>query len=273
MHQPTYDLVESPIVMLPAVEAAQDLELVVVTDLHFGAADHLDKLWQRDKSYILGRDPATTRLLILGDLTQMDMKFTKHSGVYQQSLGPEQQVDKAVEELKPLKPYIDLILSGNHDNRVTEAVGLDPCKFIASEIGVRDRYVRDNGVLPYRVGNQANGRDSSPRPFIYTVYAHHGEGVSQSDASLLRGVAKVPNADLYVSGHVHTRKVLYSTAQIIDTRTGKLAYKRRVVASCPSYQGGAGWTTRRNFSDSDWGMSRFTLGSDQRFVRTGDSIG
>lgn len=276
MHQPTADLIESPVVMLPPVDLSggdADAEIVVLTDIHVGASDFLEKVWERDKAYILGCDPAKTRVLILGDLLQMDTKFVKHSDVYNQVLNPEQQVERAVEELRPLKPYIDLLLTGNHDARVIDAVGVDPVKFIATEVGLREQHVKDNAVVVYKVGNQPHGRDNNPRPVIYTVYCHHGEGTGNSDNSLLRAVGKVPNADLYLSGHIHQRKTIYSTAQIIDTRTAKLTYKRRVVAVVPSYQGGAGWTTRRNFQDSDFGMGRFELCARHRFVRALDTIG
>jgi hypothetical protein len=278
LYAPTAELVDSPVVMLPRVDlsgADADIELVVLTDIHWGASDHLARLWARDKAYVLARDPATTRVLLLGDVTQMDTKFQRHSGVYQQALSPEQQVDKAVEELAPLSPYIDLFLAGNHDARVTEAVGLDACKFIAMQLGVKGRYVRDNAVVSYSVGRASGSHASGggPRPLVYTVYAYHGEGTGASDSSILRAVNKVPNIDLYVSGHIHTRKVLYPSYQLVDPRTNTIKFRRRVAAVCPSYQGGAGWTTRRNFADSDWGMSRFTLKTGHKFVRAEDGLG
>lgn len=278
MYEPTAELVESPIVMLPRVDlSAQDgnAQIVVLTDIHWGAADHLDKLWKRDKAYILSCDPRTTRVLLLGDVTQMDTKYQKHSGVYQQTLSPDEQVMKAVAELQPLKDYIDLFLAGNHDNRALAEVALDPCKYIATMVGIQDRYVRDNAIVSYSVGRAAgsSANGGGPRPLVYTVYAYHGEGTGVSDNSVLRAVNKVPNCDLYVSGHIHVRKVLYPTYQLVDPRTNSIKYRRRVAAVCPSYQGGAGWTTRKNFADSDWGMSRFTLRTGHKYVTANDSIG
>lgn len=277
MNRPTRAPVPEQIAVLPRIDLSagatrdQDAEVIVVTDLHFGALDHFDAQWQEDKRYILSRDPATTRVLCLGDLTQMDTRYQRHTGVYQQSLTPDEQIDYAVREMSDIKGYVDLILAGNHDNRVSAEVGIDATKQIAARAGLAARYVRDNAVVSYAVGvaRDSHTREGKPRPIVYSLYCYHGESVTNAGRnSLLRAVQKVPACDVYLSGHKHYRDSLSVVGHIYDPRTNTLLPRRRLVVACPSYQLGAGWAQRKNFLDGDWGLSRLVLATGERLVES-----
>ena len=277
MNRPRRAPVPEQIAVLPRIDLSangtrdEDAEIIVVTDMHFGAIDHFNAQWQEDKKYILSRDPATTRVLCLGDLGQFDTRYQKHSGVYEQGMSPDEQIDYSVSEMVQIQRYVDLILAGNHDNRISAEVGIDATKQIACRSGLADRYVRDNAVLSYAVGiaSASHTRLGEARPLIYSLYCYHGDNVTNSSrTSLLKAVQKVPACDVYLSGHMHYRDSFPVIGHIYDPRTNTLLPRRRLVVACPSYQLGAGWAQRRNFLDGDWGMSRIVLATGERLAES-----
>lgn len=256
---------ETVVPLLPRIdlsEHGEEVEVVIISDIHFGSDDFHEKKWQADKAYVLASDPAKTRLLMLGDIFQFDTKYQKHSGVYNQVLSPDEQAERAVDELGSLVPYTDLLLAGNHDNRVLDAVGYDATKHLATQLGLRDRYVRDNAVVQYAVG-RSEGRRTVP--FIYHVYAYHGDGNGQSRASLERA-GNLCLADAYVSGHTHDPLVFTDRIYLPHPQTQSMTYRDRLYLATGAYQMGSGYTLRKNYRPRRYGRASLFLNPHVRRI-------
>jgi predicted phosphodiesterase len=260
---------EVVIPLLPRVDLSardEDVEIVVISDLHFGAEDHHARQWQADKAYILSKDPAVTRVLCLGDLTQMDTKGQKHGGAYQQRLDPQAQIEEAARELKEIAAYVDVVLAGNHDERVSHAVGLDAASIVASLAGVAGRYVRDNGLVTYAVGRNAKGGGGeNARPVVYQIYAYHGDRNSAARASLERA-GNLVLADAYVSGHTHDPIIFTDRFYVPTPENTGMSARERVYMGVGGYQLGRGYALRANLRPRKYGMGRLVLHTGTRRV-------
>lgn len=253
--------------LLPRVDFSgrdEPLEVCVVADLHFGAADHAAEVWARDRAYVLA-DPHR-RVLLLGDLMQNDTKADKHGGVYE-SLNPNEQIRIACEQLGSIKDRIDVVVSGNHDERTFRQAGVDAVEQIVSRLGVADRYVRDAGVVQYAVGRAENshGRDGSPRPLVYTVFAYHGDRVSQARTSLERA-GNLVVCDAYVSGHTHDPLSFTDRLYLVHPQTDSLTFRDRTYLATGGYQRGEGYALRGTMRPRKLGLTRLYLHHRQRLV-------
>lgn len=252
---------ECVIPQLPRVDLSardEDVEVVVVSDLHFGAEDHHSRKWREDKAYILAQDPATCRVLVLGDLTQMDTKGQKHGGVYRQK-EPQEQIEEAARELTAIKDYIDVLLAGNHDERVSHAVGLDAASIIASLAGLGARYVRDSCIVTHAVGRNAKGGcGDHQRPVVYTTYCYHGDKNSSSRVSLERA-GNLVLADAYVSGHTHDPIAFTDRFYVPTPENGGMSARERIYMGVGGYQLGRGYALRANLRPRKYGMGRLVL--------------
>jgi metallophosphoesterase superfamily enzyme len=252
---------ECVIPQLPRVDLSardENVELCVISDLHFGAEDHHSRQWKEDKAYILSKDPATCRVLVLGDLTQMDTKGQKHGGVYQQK-SPDEQINEAARELKEIAAYVDVVLAGNHDERVSHTVGLDAASIIASLAGVASRYVRDNALIIYAVGrNNKGGTGENVRPVVYGIYAYHGDKNSSARTSLERA-GNLVLADAYVSGHTHDPIVFTDRFYVPVPENAGMSVRERIYMGVGGYQLGRGYALRANLRPRKYGMGRLVL--------------
>jgi len=252
---------ECVIPQLPRVDLSardEDATVCVVSDLHFGAEDHHRRQWQEDKAFILGRDPATTRVLVLGDLTQMDGKGQKHGGVFQQK-EPQQQIEEAASELSIIKAYVDALLAGNHDERISHTTGLDAASIIASFAGLAPRYVRDSCLVTYGVGrNTKGGIGENARPVVYQIYAYHGDKNSSARTSLERA-GNLVLADAYVSGHTHDPVVFTDRFYVPTPENGGMSVRERIYMGVGGYQLGRGYALRANLRPRKYGMGRLLL--------------
>lgn len=252
---------ESVIPMLPRVDLSardEDVTVCVISDLHFGAEDHHSRQWKEDKAHILSRDPATCRVLVLGDLTQMDTKMQKHRGVYQQK-EPQAQLEEAAAQLGDIKDYVDVVLAGNHDERVSMQVGLDAASIIASLAGLASRYVRDNCVVNYSVGRNRKGGDGdNSRPVVYSIYTYHGDKNSGARVSLERA-GNLVVADAYVSGHTHDPVIFTDRLYVPTPENGGMSIRERMYMGVGGYQLGRGYALRANLRPRKYGMGRLVL--------------
>jgi predicted phosphodiesterase len=110
---------------------------------------------------------------------------TGHTGsVFDNDLDPQEQIDLAVKELKPYAKQIEVILTGNHEDRLKKAAGLHLNKIVAQGIGRVDHY-KDHSVRWRFAGR--------------TVFLAHG--ANKSDFS--RVMAGSEGVDAIVLGHTH----------------------------------------------------------------------
>lgn len=157
--------------------------LFVSSCVHLGAKECRLDLFRESLKEAKRRRAA---IALIGDTLDVGSYVgTGHQGsVFDDSHDPQEQIDLAIKELKPYAKQIEVILTGNHEDRLKKAAGLHLNKIVAQGLGIVERY-RDHSTI-YR----SNGR---------SIFLAHG--ANKSDFSrVLQGAESV---DAIALGHTH----------------------------------------------------------------------
>lgn len=174
-----------------------ELHLYPLGDIHIGSAQSDIKSINKWINKIANDDKAA--VILLGDLIDNGIDI----GKYEQNIMVEDQIEKVVNILSPIKNKIIGMVSGNHEERTSKNSGTDISKRIALELGVADVYSRSQCAISIRVGND-KGRGNG---VLYNIFFTHGNGGGRTIGSITSKMFKlkdiVCDADIYVQGHVH----------------------------------------------------------------------
>lgn len=190
--------------------------LVPIGDLHWGAEtcneqkvlDTLKYCWDR-KIPIIG----------MGDWMECGLSDSVGDSVYTQTLNPQKQFDELVELFQPFADagLLSGIHAGNHEERISQRVGLDITRQMARILGVR---LFDDGQFHLiRCGKQS-----------YTAWSHHGASGARLPYTKIKGIldtARWVSAELHLMGHVHSLDSITQNFYMVDKRNKRVIRERR----------------------------------------------
>lgn len=144
--------------------------------------------------------------ICVGDLMNNAIKSSV-SNIYSEKISPQEQIERIVEILAPVKDRILYMTAGNHESRTFKEAGLDPMAVVAAKLDLSDRYSKNGGVLSFSIGrDRTNTPRNSTRRIKYYFYILHGTGGgSKPGAKINRLVdlASIVDADIYIHAHTH----------------------------------------------------------------------
>ena len=171
------------------------------------------------------------------------------SDTYEDVMNPQDQLDffsnilkiaKGENKLKLVKMFkkledsgkIVVVHSGNHEDRITKAVGISPTKMAADIAGV------GNSFAPFFANTDLILRQplSSDGKFHCRIVTHHGTGIKNIDGTF-RLLRNIDNADMCVIGHTHQYAIKTDRTLCVD-ENGEQCYKDVICMSLPSSGGG-----------------------------------
>jgi hypothetical protein len=218
-------------------------------DLHIGASMHDAARWQEWVDYL---DTApNVSMLGTGDMFNAAIIGSK-SDTYEETGTVGDLKWGLIDQLKPLaaQDKLDALSPGNHENRITRAVGDCPVRDVARFLGVP--YYRHAAIIHYVVGNQS-----------YDFYVRHGVGNGQSLTALFKG-AMVAQADGYIVGHTHRAAC---TADEYFVRQGdRVVRKRRYYVNSGSFLAAEGYALERGYTPSRLGAPRIFLNGERHEI-------
>lgn len=190
--------------------AFNTLQICFLSDPHIGSSDFDYKSLLFNLQYADSQENAV--VFFLGDIMNTAIVGSK-SDPYEDVLSPQEQLDmfesllkiakgdeKLVKVLQKLNDTgkIAVVHSGNHENRITKAVGISPTKIAADYAGVGEAFAPF-----YACTDLVLGQDLSPdKAFHFRVVTHHGTGLHNLDGT--QGMMRmVGNGNMYVVGHTH----------------------------------------------------------------------
>lgn len=157
---------------------------------HIGAAQSDEKFIGEMIKRV--RDDPFAKWIYLGDGGENALKHSK-GNTYEQTMGPQDQVRKLIELLKPIQDKGLFLLKGNHGNRTYNETGLSPDEMLA--YGLQLPYLGTSAFMHLKVNRS-----------LYSVFLHHGGDSGVSIASKI-GAAKKPeafvSADAIITAHSH----------------------------------------------------------------------
>lgn len=236
----------------------KELLVVPISDVHFGSA--LFSLHHWNKTIDMVKNNPNMFVLLNGDLCDMAIAGSK-SDVYSQVKSPGDQRDWMIEQLTPIKNRILGMVSGNHENRIYNTVGIDISKDIAKALHVP---YRSEGLITKIVFGSGNNRMTNS-PYVYWCYQIHGYGGARTTGAKAVKVERTStyiHADFYVMSHDHVvnaAPVNYIMPNNNSARlnkdtgftTGAIVNHRKMLIKSNSYLKWGGYGESLGFSPND----------------------
>jgi predicted phosphodiesterase len=226
--------------------------LYALGDVHKGAKMHDRERWRQWLAYLAETDDVS--LLLNGDLLNAAIIGAK-SDVYDETLTVGDAKRELTEEVRPLAEQgkIDGANPGNHEDRITRAVGDCPVKDLCWMLGID--YFEASALFVYLVGDVE-----------YKVFVRHGTGNGQSLAGLEKG-ANVVDADLYITGHTHKVGVTANDVFVLSDDKQRLERRHRYFTSSGSFLALERYAAQRGYAPTRLGAPRIFLDGERRDVR------
>ena len=199
-------------------------ELIFVGDVHLGYPTTNIEEFQDQLEYALKKK---TYVLLMGDLLESGLTTSIGDSVYHQKLNPQEQMETMVEMLEPLAKA-GLILglhSGNHENRITNATGIDISKIMARLLNVS--YLSYACWSLFTVGK-----------IRYTCYSTHGKSGARFKHTKLKVAMDMTawiDSDILAHAHVHDRATEPIIKQMFDATRNKMIHKKQMVCLTGSF--------------------------------------
>ncbi len=213
-------------------EPGETFNLFLCSDIHLESPEHNRQLFIKEMDYavkkkadiLIGGD--VFDMILPGDRKRHTMSRTKYEDT---DAILNEALQEAINLFTPYAKNIKVILCGNHDDAVTKYHSIDIVALLIYELnklpGVHIEYLGYQGYIryyyKYKNGNQTH---------TYDIKASHGTG---GGAVVTRGTIGINRqmtasiADLYWSGHVHSKVILPDeNCSYLDNR-GNIRYKSR----------------------------------------------
>jgi len=243
----------------------EEVRLYVLADLHLGEHGFDEKRFAKWQAEV-NADPKAL-VIVNGDIVN---NATRHSvsDVYSETLTPNQQIDKAVELLLPIKEKILVLTEGNHEKRTYKSDGILLMDRVAKELygadEARNRYT-DGAYLIYLAFGKNNGRDS--RKTVYSIYGRHGSGGGKktgAKANRLEDMVNVINADIFLHSHTHTPIGFKLSSFNVNYRDRKISQKEHLFVNTNAFLGFGGYGEESGFRPTSTKYPVIFLNGDHR---------
>ncbi len=173
------------------------LTLFPIVCMHIGARQ-ADEEFIKEHVARIAEDP-DGRYIYLGDGGECVTKASKGE-LYEQQLSPDEQLDRVVELLEPIRGKGLFGVSGNHDRRISKLSGLDWTKALCVRLGIP--YVGMACFSKISVKRVTGDDHSIP----FDIFWHHGTDSSVILQGKIRSAKKLDQlvwADAIFSAHSH----------------------------------------------------------------------
>lgn len=148
----------------------------------------------------------------MGDILESATKNSVGRGIYSEDYPTQKQYEEAVRTFKPYADNIDLVIEGNHEERIIRDISFEIVQEFCHRIGKPEAYGKFSGIVNYRLFGG----------MVYSVYAWHGATNSIKESSAINTMLKMKDrviAHIFLMGHTH--KLLKLDRDIVIPNPGK----------------------------------------------------
>jgi hypothetical protein len=164
------------------------------------------------------------------------------SDSYSETLKPDEQLKRCVDMFGPLAEAgkILAITDGNHERRISRAVGVDMTALLAAQLNLQDVYSPGDVIVFVQVGaNKANTKRKGKRhrPYYYSIFARHGAGggaLKGGKVNRLQRFSDVADCDLYIGSHTHDDIVMHDAVYRCDRQHATATLTDRTYVNTPA---------------------------------------
>jgi len=244
---------EVPELRVRVPDSWRTIQLAPLYDVHKGHRNHDAGKFARHLEWL--RTTPNVLTWNGGDLIENASKFSVGSGVYEQNLTPQEQIEEAVSDVARVGKKMLFSLPGNHEDR-TELMGVSVGRWIAQSLGVP--------FFPDYVFVTIEWRGNR-----FRVLAHHGSGGAATPGgqrmAARKAVAWAKPVDLFWTGHLHNPllDIMYQTD--FNQDTGESVERSALIVISPSYLKYFGsYAAKKQYPPGPRGLSVVELQPDGR---------
>ena len=234
---------------------ARDFEMVVhnfnepitiypISDVHFGALEHLNKEWLQFCKMI--EETPNAYIILGGDLINNSVRTCGFVNPYDELIRPRDQKKMMVEMLKPIKDRILCCVTGNHEARSTKDDDIDLTYDIMAKLDIEDRYRENICFMKVELGRRTD-QDTPIQSYTFAVTHGAGGGI-YTGATVNRNERfgnVIDGLDCLVVGHTHKGTVTKPSKIVIDRKNNKVNMSHYTVISMTSWLNYGGYAMRK----------------------------
>lgn len=232
------------------------LTLIPLGDIHYGhPACRLDMV--EDLLQFLEEEyERPYRIVLMGDLWEGATTRSPNS-LFEVEVSPQEQYETMLSLLSPYKDKILGAIVGNHEQFATRITGLQKMRDFCREMGIP--FLKYKGIVDLYL----NG-------ISYRIFFQHGSTSSRTPGGKMNALYRmnevVPDADIYLHAHTHTRTV--GSDSLYSSLGENVKRKTRLYGLTGSFLDYPGtYADRKNYSPSSLGVIKCDLYTNKKEVR------
>ena len=221
----------------------EDITIVPISDVHLGAAEHMERDWAEFVHQI--QSIPNAYVVLGGDLINNSTRNSV-ANVFAEVMRPREQKRVMAEMLMPIRDRILCAVSGNHERRSAKDADDDPTYDILCKLDL-EHICRENvAFVKLQFGEQSGCGKQNP---TYTFVVTHGAG-----GGILTGGAVnrnerfgyvIDGMDCLIVGHTHKPWVTQPSKIKIDPFNNKVSIKPFKVVSSTSWLEYGGYAAQK----------------------------
>jgi len=236
----------------------QDVCIYPISDVHLGAAEHLEREWSAFCAHLL--DDPHAYITLGGDLLNNAVKNSV-SNVYEERLRPREQKRLIVEMLTPLRERILCLVPGNHEWRSAREVDDEPTYDIACKLDLEHLYRQNMAFVKLQFGDNRKGKGSDNPTYVLAVTHGAGGGILTGAAvnRAERFAYVLDGIDGIIVGHTHKPFVTAPEKLSVDPQHNTVYRRPFVVVNTSSWMAYGGYAARKMLTPSGYRPQVLTL--------------
>jgi predicted phosphodiesterase len=224
-------------------EKNDDIKIYPISDVHLGAAEHMDAEWFSFCNNLLG-DP-NAYVVLGGDLINNSTRNSV-ANVFEETMRPREQQKRMVEMINPIKERILCAVIGNHERRSAKDADDDPTYDILCKLDLEHIYRENIAFMKIQIGNVAGDGKKNP---TYTLVVTHGAGGGILTGGSVNRNERfgyvIDGMDCLIVGHTHKPFVTQPSKIYIDLHNNKVSVKPFKVVSSTSWLKYGGYAAQK----------------------------
>lgn len=238
-------------------EDRPDLTIIPISDVHLGAAEHMEKEWASFCENVLSNP--SVRIILVGDLINNATRNSV-SNVFEETMRPREQKKMMTQMLMPLRDRILAGVSGNHERRSLKDADDDPSYDIMCKLDLENLYRENIAFIKIQMGKARADGLANP---TYTLVATHGAGGGIYTGAAVNRNERfgyvIDGMDCLIVGHTHKPFVTQPSKIKINPYNNTVSMRPFKVVSTTSWLSYGSYAARSMMLPTSHAVQTITL--------------
>lgn len=224
----------------------RDKTIIPISDVHLGAAEHLEKEW---KDFCVKLQKSEDTYITLGGDMINNATRSSVSNVFEEVMRPREQKKRIAEMLMPIKDKILCAVGGNHERRSVKDADDNPMYDIMCWLDKEHLYRENIAFCIIRFGEgKPKPKNGMQNPY-YCICVTHGSGGGALSGSTINKNERfgyvLDGVDALIVGHSHKPIVSAPMKIQVFPQNNQVIFKQFKVISCSSWLAWGGYAASK----------------------------